>query len=73
MTREFIELSISENEAEKIAWDLYGIKGKAHGLPGESDMNFKIHVSDENVFVMKISRPETSIQYLMFLQQKHLT
>ena len=74
MTREFNELSISENEAEKIAWDLYGIKGKAHGLPGESDMNFKIHVSDENVFVMKISRPETSIQYLQFQQEllKHL-
>jgi Ser/Thr protein kinase RdoA (MazF antagonist)/murein DD-endopeptidase MepM/ murein hydrolase activator NlpD len=74
MKREFFQLSISENEAERIAWDLYGIKGKAHTLPGESDMNFKIQASDNNVFVLKISRPESTLQYLQFQQEllKHL-
>ncbi len=74
MRREFTELSLSEKKAETIAWELYGIKGKARSLPGEIDMNFKIQVSDANAFVLKISRPGTSLEYLQFQQEllKHL-
>ena len=74
MSREFIEFSLSEHEAERIALELYGIKGKAQSLPGEIDMNFKITVSESTAYVLKVSRPETSLRYLQFQQEllKHL-
>ncbi len=74
MSREFIELSLSEHEAERIALELYGIKGTAQSLPGEIDMNFKITVSEKATYVLKVSRPETSLRYLQFQQEllKHL-
>ena len=69
MKREFIELSLSEKEAERIAWELFGIKGTAQSLPGEIDMNFKIGVLDGNAYVLKVSRPETTVEYLQFQQE----
>jgi 4-aminobutyrate aminotransferase-like enzyme/Ser/Thr protein kinase RdoA (MazF antagonist) len=74
MKREFIELSLSEKEAERIAWELFGIQGTAQSLPGEIDMNFKILVPDGNAYVLKVSRPETTVEYLQFQQEllKHL-
>ena len=69
MKREFIELTLSEKEAEQIAWELYAIRGTAQSLPGEIDMNFKIRVTETSAFVLKISRPGTSVEYLQFQQE----
>ena len=72
MKTEFSDLSISESKARELARELYGIRGAAEGLPGEIDMNFKILDQNENSYVLKISRPGTSRDYLEF-QQKLLT
>ncbi len=72
MKTEFSDLSISESKARELARELYGIRGAAEALPGEIDMNFKILDQNEKSYVLKISRPGTSRDYLEF-QQKLLT
>jgi len=59
------QLKISCNQAEEIAFENYGIQGKASPLPGELDFNFRI-LSKEASFVLKISRPDTDEEYISF-------
>jgi len=62
-------LKISIEQAEKILWELFNIKGIASLLPGEIDFNFKIKIDNEDVYILKISRPEEDETYLDFQQQ----
>lgn len=63
-------LKISNQQAEDILFKLYNIKGKATGLPGELDFNFRIKVADSEGYILKISRPDENEDYLDF--QQHL-
>ena len=69
MKTEYRHLVISEREAEKIVLEKFGIEGTAEFLPGEIDINFKIRNSTGQVFVLKVSRPDASREYLYFQQE----
>ena len=58
----------SAQEAEKILFKLYHLKGKAFRLPGFVDFNFKIVIDGETQYILKISR-ENSNNKLRFLLQ----
>jgi 4-aminobutyrate aminotransferase-like enzyme/Ser/Thr protein kinase RdoA (MazF antagonist)/murein DD-endopeptidase MepM/ murein hydrolase activator NlpD len=62
------ELQINLNQAEKILFDLFQIKGKASTLPGELDFNFRIKIPNEDGYILKISRPNEDVNYLNFQQ-----
>ncbi len=74
MSTGYDELLLTEQEAERIALERYGINGKAQFLPGEIDINYKIHDDERGTFVLKISRPSESENYLDYQQQilKHM-
>src|SRR5215510_9054310 len=44
----------SEAEAERLALQLYGLRGQAHSLPGEYDDNFYFIAEDRSQFVLKV-------------------
>ena len=50
-------LFIAEKQAEDIAFQHYGIRGKATKQAGELDANFKIATENGDNFILKISRP----------------
>lgn len=62
-------LKITNQKAEEIVFDLYGINGFASQLPGESDFNFRIKVENSEGFILKISRPDEDVDYLDFQQK----
>ena len=64
------QIKISIQQAEKILFELYGIKGNASLLPGYVDFNFRIKVTNKEGFILKISRPKENKKYLEF--QQHL-
>ncbi len=61
-------LKITNEKAERIILELYGIKGIASQLPGEIDFNFRIKVENSEGFILKISRPDEDVDYLDFQQ-----
>ena len=63
------DILIKPHEAEEILFQQYGIKGDASPLPGEYDMNFKIHVDKKDSYILKISRPGVAIESLDFQQK----
>lgn len=63
--------NISTITAESIAYQYFGIQGKAKALDGYIDLNFKITCA-EDAYILKISKPETPIHELDF-QQKLLS
>lgn len=62
-------LKITIEQAEKILFNLYNIKGKASELPGEVDFNFRIKIENGEGFILKISRPNEDLKYLDFYQK----
>lgn len=66
---DYSKLNITTNQAIKIAWDLFKIKGKINALPGEIDFNFKIEDMDKEAYILKISRPNENLVYLDFQQK----
>lgn len=67
MSTIYPDFLISNTQAENISLDLFGIQGKAIPLPGELDINFRIE-SVKASFLLKVSRPDTSADYLEFQQ-----
>ncbi len=61
-------IKITTNQAERILFELYNIKGKASSLPGYIDFNFRIKIENEEGYILKISRPEENKKYLEFQQ-----
>ncbi len=59
--------NISTITAEAIAFKYFGIQGKAKALNGYIDTNFKITCA-ENAYILKISKPETDVNELLFQQ-----
>ena len=49
---------ISTKRAKEILFELFDIKGIAHPLPGEIDINFRIKIKNEAGYILKISRPD---------------
>jgi len=68
-TKDYSALQISIAEAERIAFNIYGLNGKATILNGELDFNFKLSISEKEAYVLKISRPDQLLDYLDFQQQ----
>ncbi len=68
------DLQISTEQAATLANDIFGIKGQAVPLPGEIDFNFRIKTSEQQSYILKISRPDVDRTYLYFQIQllKHL-
>ena len=62
-------LKISTQQAEKILFECFNIKGNASPLPGEVDFNFRIKIDDEAGYILKISRPDEDENYLDFQQK----
>jgi len=62
-------VKIATEEAEKILFKIYKIKGTATKLPGELDFNFRIKIENEEGYVLKISRPNENENYLDFQQK----
>lgn len=63
------KLKITIDEAEKILFSLFNIKGTVFQLPGEVDFNFRIKIENEEGYILKISRPDENPNYLDFQQQ----
>jgi len=61
-------LKISTEQAEKILFEQYNIKGKAYNLPGYVDYNFRIKIENGDGYVLKISRPNADDNFTLFLQ-----
>ena len=70
----FQNISISIAQAEKIAQQYYSIKAVAKKLDGEVDLNFFLKSEDGTSYTLKISRPETQEEELIFQASlmKHL-
>ena len=62
-------IKIRPEQAEKILFELYGIKGNASSLPGYVDFNFRIKIDNEEGYILKISRPEENKKYVDYQQQ----
>ncbi len=62
-------LQVTADQAKEVAKGLFGIEGCITPLPGEIDFNFRIKVSDEEGYILKISRPEEDENYLDFQQE----
>ena len=60
------KLVLSVNEVQKIVKKEYGIEGSASKLQGEIDINYKISTKDAQDYILKISRPDTTVEYLDF-------
>ena len=67
------QLLISESAAQQIALEYFKVYGTVKALPGEIDFNFKISTHEKS-YILKISRPDTDIDYLTFQDEllKHL-
>ena len=64
----YTDTKISIQEAEKILFEQYNIKGTAHPLPGYEDYNFRIKVDNEDGYVLKISRQNVNKNAISFLR-----
>ncbi|MFL2619309.1 MAG: hypothetical protein ACJ0OS_02975 [Candidatus Marisimplicoccus sp.] len=60
------KLVLSVNEVQKIVKKEYGIEGSALKLQGEIDINYKISTKDAQDYILKISRPDATAEYLDF-------
>ncbi len=65
MHNDYINIRISEEDAEHIAGIYYGMKGDFVFLPGELDFNYKVQ-NAEGTFLLKITRPYPDENYISF-------
>ena len=59
-------LVLSTKKVEKIVKKEYGIEGSASKLQGEIDINYKISTKDSQDYILKVSRPDSTAEYLDF-------
>jgi 4-aminobutyrate aminotransferase-like enzyme/Ser/Thr protein kinase RdoA (MazF antagonist) len=60
---------VSEEQAEKLCHQIYGIAGVAKKQTGELDFNYKITTKSGENYILKISRPDTDEAYFDFQQK----
>ncbi|WP_296380184.1 aminotransferase class III-fold pyridoxal phosphate-dependent enzyme [Winogradskyella sp.] len=65
----YLDIKISNTQAEQILFKLFGFSGNASELPGEVDFNFRIKVENGDGYILKISRPDEDDNYLDFQQK----
>ncbi len=63
------DIFITNEQAENICLEHYGIVGKAQKQVGEIDFNYKVKTEKGDTFILKISRPDTSDDYFEFQQK----
>lgn len=68
MEANYANIQITASEAVEIARQCYQIDGKISPLPGELDFNFKLKTT-EDVFLLKISRPDANAQEIDFQKE----
>jgi len=66
-----IPIALAPENAAALCLQHYNIKGTATRLPGELDHNYKIDSNNNSSYILKINRPDTSLDYLDF-QEKML-
>lgn len=62
----FQQLKPSPEEVVNYAKTLYGLQGEVTSLEGEVDFNFKLKTPDNQLYVLKMSRPDTEVEGLDF-------
>lgn len=67
MSKAYPNVKISEQEAGRMARDLYDMEGSIHALPGEIDFNFRIDTEGKS-YLLKVGRPGANADYLEFQQ-----
>jgi len=67
MIQDYSSISIKPEQAARIASEMYGLEGTAVPLPGELDFNFLIDTGEVR-YLLKVSRPDTDLEYLEFQQ-----
>lgn len=65
----YSSIKVTSKQAERLAFDLFKISGKAIALPGELDFNFRIKVAESEGYILKVSRPNEDVNYLDFHQK----
>ncbi|MGZ4814404.1 MAG: aminotransferase class III-fold pyridoxal phosphate-dependent enzyme [Terriglobales bacterium] len=55
---------IRPEEAERIAFEVYGLRAKARPLPGEYDDNFHLRADFGNEFVLKVMHPSREWEFI---------
>ena len=63
------DILFTNEQAESICLEHYGIVGKAQKQVGEIDFNYKVKTQKGNTFILKISRTDTSDDYFDFQQK----
>lgn len=74
MKTDYTTLGFSKQAAKALLWNLYEIEGELTELEGELDLNFKVTTSNNNPYILKISRPNTDERELDFQEKilKHI-
>ena len=67
MAGNYVSVKIGEDQAAKIAQELYGIEGSIEALSGEVDFNFHI-IAESGDYLLKIGRPGEDEQKIVFQQ-----
>jgi len=62
-------IKVTQDQAGKLALELFNISGKASVLPGELDFNFRIKTKKGEGYILKVSRPNEDEAYLDFQQK----
>jgi len=68
MKTDYLSIQITQDQAKKIARELYRIEGESHSLAGELDFNFRIKTKKDS-YILKISRPDVDEKFVEFQQQ----
>jgi len=68
MRTDYPKIKITRQQAERITDELFGKKGVALTLVGDVDFNFRID-SEDNMYLLKVSRPDANQEYLDFQQE----
>ncbi len=76
---EYTTLKISTSKAIEILNTHYGITANVSELPGEIDFNFKVFLKGKPTYILKIARPDVTLdsisfeeEILNYLQQKNI-
>jgi len=59
-------IEITTTEAAQLSLQHYGFQGQIKKLPGEEDFNFFLKTETGETYTIKISRPNTELQFIQF-------
>lgn len=59
--------ALNARAASRVAQDVYGIDATASPLPGEKDLNFRLHAKNGSIYVLKLHHPDADTAELDLL------